>query len=153
MHYFSLRNISVFSGVFLVVYGLSLWMLLSLPGSRNMACVMGAYLTPWSIVLNMLLSAVIALSVVNMVEFACNRSQSRKAFVSGSSLLGTSFLFLTSFCASCSLPILAGLGIGGALNFISIYHGWFQILALLICAHSLWSSHKKVVDECNVCVL
>ncbi len=153
MHYFSLRNISVFSVMFLVIYGLSIWMLLTLPGSRNMACVMGAYLTPGNIILNMLLSTVIALSIVNMVEFAYKRSQNKKAFVSGSSLVGTSFLFLTSFCASCSLPILAGLGIGGALNFISIYQGWFQILALLICLYSLWSSHKKVVEECNVCVL
>lgn len=153
MHYFSIRNISVFSGMFLAIYGLSLWMLITLPGSKNMACVLGAYMTPGNILLNMLLSAVVSLSIVNMIEFAGQRSQTKKSAVSKSSLLGTSLLFLTSFCASCTLPILAGLGIGGALNFISINQGWFQLLALLICVHALWSSHKKVVEECNICVL
>ena len=148
MHYFSLRNISVFSGIFLLFFGFTIWMLSTLPGSSNMACVVGAYLTAGNVLLNLLLSAIIGLTVVNMVEL----SSGRKTFVSKSGVIGSSLVFLTSFCATCTLPILAGLGIGGALSLVSVHHGLFQTLAVLICAYSLFSSHKKVTSECKICV-
>jgi len=149
MHYFSLRNISIFSGMFLVFYGITTWMLLNLPGSSNMACVIGAYVTPINLITNLLLSFAIAATVVNMVEFSTKKS----AFVSKSGVIGSALVFLTSFCASCTLPILASLGVGGFFSLISIYHGWFQILALSTCVYALVSSHKKVVNDCNICVL
>ena len=148
MHYFSLRNISVFSGMFLLLFGLTTWMLTSLPGSNNMACVVGAYLTTGNIFINLILSVVIALSVVNMVEF----SGVRKRYVSKSGVIGTILAFLTSFCAACTLPILASLGIGGLFNFISLNHAAFQMLAICMCLYALYSSHKKVVSECKMCL-
>jgi hypothetical protein len=123
-------------------------MLSTLPGSSNMACVVGAYLTAGNVLLNLLLSFIIGLTVVNMVEL----SSGRKTFISKSGVIGSSLVFLTSFCATCTLPILAGLGIGGALSLVSVHHGLFQTLAVLICAYSLFSSHKKVTSECKICI-
>ena len=123
-------------------------MLTSLPGSNNMACVVGAYLTTGNIFINLILSVVIALSIVNMVEF----SGVRKRFVSKSGVIGTILAFLPSFCAACTLPILARLCIGGLFNFISLNHGVFQMLAICMCLYALYSSHKKVVSECKMCL-
>jgi hypothetical protein len=114
-----------------------------------MACVIGAYVTPTNLITNLLLSFAIAATVVNMVEFSSKKS----AFVSKSGVLGSVLVFLTSFCASCTLPILASLGVGGFFSLISIYHGWFQILALSTCVYALVSSNKNVVNDCNICVL
>ena len=149
MHYFSLRNISVFTGMFLLFFGLTTWMLVTLPGSSQMACVVGAYMTTGNIFINLFLSSIIAMTVVNMVELSSGK---QKKYVSKTGIIGSSLVFLTSFCATCTLPILATLGIGGALSFISLNHGLFQVLAALTCTYALFSSHRKVTTECKMCV-
>ena len=147
MHYLKPRNIAISFAVFLFIFGLSIWMLKSLPGTSDLACVMGAYLTTGNIFINLFLSSFIALTVVNVIEISKNNTR----YVPKSGLVGSALVMLTSFCAVCTLPILTSLGLSVVFTFISSNHGLFQVIAFALCLYALFSSHKQVKMECELC--
>ncbi len=148
MHYLKSRNIAVFAVVFLCLFALSTYLLATLSGVKNMACVEAAYFTGLNIFINLLISVMVGLSVVNTLEL-----RNTAKYSASSSLLGSVLLFLTSFCASCSLPFIAALGVGSLVNFISFNHSWFQLIAVGLCLYGFLDSHKKVTKQCRVCQL
>lgn len=130
-----------FAVIFLILFGVSIYAVLKLPGSYNNTCLIGAYFTPFNVLYNAIASCMAAFILSNVLEFGGNKKTT-------SSMLGVITWLSTTFCVPCLLPLLSFLGISVSLNFISYNNLWFQILSIGLLSVGVLESIKLKTSKC-----
>lgn len=142
----------VFVGVAAIVFDISYYLMSTLPGSRDLMCVMGANLTPLNIGFSLIMSALIGLLVAGFIALFSMKLAEKKATLTSVSGLGMLAGMMSVFCTACTLPVLSLFGLSVSLEFITHYDVPAKVLSVLLLSGSLYMLNKQLKKECAVCV-
>jgi len=130
-------------------FALNYYVMKNLPGTRDLACVIGAALTPFNITFAVVISILTGLIAAGMIDLF---KQRKAAITSGSgSVLGILVGFFTIFCAACTIPFISIFGVSISLLFFSTYDLPLKILSLLLILLSIYLLNKQL-RGCEKCV-
>lgn len=142
----------VFSGAAFLFFDISYYLMLSLPGSRDNMCVMGANLTLQNIFFSIFTSLFFALAVVGVFAlFQKTFIRNKIAFTSVSGM-GFGLGSLTLFCPICALPVFSALGVSLGLDFFNQYNVFFKLLSLALLIFGLYLLNQQLKTECKRCI-
>lgn len=145
------KNLIFFTGVSLLLFDLSYYLMSVLPGSRNSMCVVGANLTPLNIVFSLVMSILAGLMMVAVMSLAGSRIRRDKAALG--SLSGVGFLIglFSVFCPACSFPVLTLLGVSVGMEFISEHQLLFKGVGFVALLMGLYLLESQLKGECKIC--
>lgn len=150
-----------------IFFLLNFWIMQSLPGSRNEACVVGAGLTTFNIIFAILTSIAFGLLMMGMVQLYRQRKtkkmlqttapekpkEGRKSshfFAAGATVMGSFISFFTIFCVACTLPFITIFGAAISLNFFTDFEIEFKLLSLTLMFLALYLLNKQL-EGCEIC--
>jgi hypothetical protein len=125
-----------------------LWALKTLPGLNERACIIGASLTPGSILFSGVMSVFTALMVFGL--WIMHKRRAFRLRMAAGGTLGGVLGFLTLFCTLCTLPIISIFGFSIGLGFLTTYNVMFKTLSLSLIAFVLWMINDKL-KNCKTC--
>lgn len=137
-------------GVAFLMFDFNYYLMSTLIGSRNNACVVGANLTAANLVFSVIFSIFCGILVAGLVQLYRQRKLAMKgSMVSGFGLLLGIF---TMFCTACTFPIISAFGLGLGVEFFTDYSPGFQVLSLALLGYGLYSLNRQLDGVCERCV-
>lgn len=141
-------NALVALGVAVLVFDVNYYMMATLPGTRDLMCVIGAGLTPLNIVFSIILSVLTGTAVVAVIEaYKLRRSKMLATSASG---LGVFVGMMTVFCPLCTFPVLSIFGLS-LLPLFNTFEIWFKVVSIGLMLLSLYILEGQLKDECKIC--
>lgn len=139
----------IFLGVGFIFFDVNYYLMSTLPGSRNEACVMGVNLTPLNIFFSIISSLAIALMVSGIIALLARKGGKK---VAATSLSGVGFGLgaFTLFCPVCALPALTAFGLSLGLDFFNDFNLIIKILSLILLFGGLILLNKQL--DCQRCI-
>ena len=131
--------------VALVFFNINYYIMANLPGYEDLACTIGAGLTPFNIIYSVMMSLLSGILVGNMPQFIKIRSLKS----SSPGFTGAALGSFTIFCPLCTLPAISMFGLSISLAFFTTYDIWIKALSLILMLWSLFIINKKL--SCNIC--
>lgn len=150
-----IKNLRRPSALFLAIgfsvlfFDLSYYFMRTLPGHKDLACVIGAGLTFWNTMFSIALSLMAGVMVAGI--FALYKKRQSKLAVSSLSGFGVLIGTMTIFCTACTLPVISLFGLSIGLTFFTTYNLTFKILSLAVMMAGLYLLNRQLADECEVC--
>lgn len=139
----------VMLGVSALFFDLNFWMMRNLPGTKDLACVIGANFTTANIIFASILSILTGILVASIVAlFAMKRSKLVASSVTGAGFVIGTF---TVFCTACTFSVISIFGMSISLIFFTTYDLAFKILSLLLLITGLWLVNRQLADDCPIC--
>lgn len=137
-------------GLAFLLFDLNVYLMATLPGSHNNACVEGANLTWQNLIFSGLISILTALLLLGFYELRRQKQTENK--IALSSLSGFSLVMaqFTIFCGFCSIPLLATTGLAGLTQLITEYSLWFQLLSLGLLLASCYFLNQQLEKNCGL---
>ncbi len=142
-------NLLIMLGSSLIFFDINYYAMANLPGSRDLACVMGAGLHFWNIIFSIAISLMLGFLVSGMIDLY--RQKSSKVVTGSISGIGLIFGTLTVFCTACTIPVISIFGAAISLSFFTDYEIWFKIASLILMSYGLYRLNKQLIGECEVC--
>ncbi|MBI2634557.1 hypothetical protein HYW82_02740 [Candidatus Peregrinibacteria bacterium] len=139
----------VMLGTALLLFDFNYYLMSTLPGSRDFACVVGANLTTGHIIFAGILSILAGIMAAGILALV--RKNSSKFAVSSMSGIGLFFGGMTMFCTACTLPFISLFGLNIGLSFFTTYSLLFQITSLGLLGISVIFLNKKLNRDCRAC--
>jgi ABC-type transport system involved in cytochrome c biogenesis permease subunit len=133
-------------GVVVLVFTISYYALANLPGTRDLACVEGAYLTPANIGFSLIFSLMIGVFVAGFIELLSVKRSGHGKLLSLSGI-GLTFGMLTTVCTICTFTLIVPFA-AGFLALFTTYNLVFKILGLLSLAYALYKLEQQLNDNC-----
>lgn len=154
-----LKYALVFAGVVFLLFDVSYYLMVNLPGTRNFACVMGANLTPLNIGFSVVMSLLVGLLMTGFVAlFSQQYKEKKAAMVSLSAaqagpLAGFGLVagVLSLFCTVCTFPVLLLFGVSVGLEFFTDYHVLVKIISLGLLGAAVFLLNRQLARQCAVC--
>jgi hypothetical protein len=136
-------------GASFLFFDFNYYVMVTLPGTRDLMCVIGAGLTFWNIVFSVILSLLFGVMLVGVIELY--RMKKSKVVVGSLSGVGLLLGSMTIFCTACTIPVFTVFGAAISLSFFTSYQIVFKILSILAMLWGLNLLNKQLNDECKVC--
>ncbi len=134
-------------GVAMLVFDFNYYLMSTMIGSRNHACVVGANLTTANLFFSAFFSVLCGVLGAGVVALYRQRRRGIKA--SAISGVGMILGIFTMFCTACTFPIISLFGLSFGVGFFTDYSIGFQILSLLFLAYGLFTLNGQL--ECEKC--
>lgn len=136
-------------GASFLFFDLNYYVMATLPGTRDLMCVIGAGLNFWNIVFTIILSLLFGIMLAGAIElYKKKKSRIVIGSLSGVGLfLGT----MTLFCTACTIPVFTVFGAAISLSFFTTYQIVFKALSILAMLWGLNLLNKQLNNECKVC--
>lgn len=150
-----IKNLQRPSALFLAIgfsvlfFDLSYYFMSTLPGHKDLACVIGAGLTFWNMMFSIALSLMAGVMVAGI--FALYKKHKSRLAVSSLSGFGVLIGTMTIFCTACTLPVISLFGLSIGLTFFTTYNLTFKILSLAVMATGLYLLNGQMADKCKIC--
>lgn len=146
------RHLTITAIAALSFFAFNYYLMANLPGEQNLACVMGASLTPLNITFSAVLSISTAIAISGITKLITQKQQESKiAITSISSGMGAVAGTLTMFCTLCTLPVLSIFGLSIGLQAFTLYSEVFQSISLALMLISLYMLNKQLKGSCSIC--
>lgn len=142
------KYLITFLGISVLLFDLAFYMMISLPGERDLMCVEGAYLTPLNIVFSIFMSMALANVMIGIYDM--NKHKKRSGVVGLLAFVGTLIGSFTVFCTYCTLPVLSLFGLSFGLSFFTFYNEIFKIISLILIVVAYVLLNKKIKDGCKI---
>ncbi len=136
-------------GVSFLMFDLSYWILKNLPGTRNLQCIMGGYLTPFNLVYAAVFSILIGMFVGGFIRLFALKAENGKAKLASLSGLGFILATLTTFCTICTIPVISVFGFSIGLGFFTTYNAVLKVVAMASVLFSLWLLDRQINEACG----
>lgn len=138
-------------GVAVLVFDLNYYLMSTLIGSRNNACVVGANLTGVNLSFSALFSVMCGVLGAGVVKLYLQR----RGIMKGSAISGIGMILgiFTMFCTACTFPIISLFGLSFGIGFFTDYSIGFQILSLSLLIYGLYTLNRQLVGSCEKCLI
>ncbi|MBI2453174.1 hypothetical protein HYV56_00550 [Candidatus Peregrinibacteria bacterium] len=136
------------ASLFLIQY----YLMATLPGTKNLSCVMGAWLTFGNLVFSLFVSLLFGFLVPVFIFIFSQSLKTLKSAASTSgvfSLLGFGTSMLSVFCTFCTLPVISFFGVSIGLSIFTFYNAYFKVLSIIFLFISIFLLHRKLQKGCK----
>ena len=130
-------------GVALGFFALSYYLMATLPGTRDLTCMMGANLTVLNIGFGVILSVMTGIFVAGFVALAIMKRGGLGAS-SATGGVGVIVGIFTVFCTICTLPAISLLGVSLSLSFFVEYNLAIKIVSVLFMGLGLFFLYRQL---------
>lgn len=138
-------------GVAVLVFDFNYYLMSTMIGSRNHACVMGANLTTANIIFSGIFSVLCgALGAGVVALYRQRRGVMKSSAISG---IGMILGIFTMFCTACTFPIISLFGLSFGVGFFTDYSITFQILSLALLGYGMFTLNRQLDGVCERCVI
>lgn len=145
------RYVFVLTGVSILFFDISYYLMAYTPGFENNMCVIGASLTMTNIIFSVVLGLLFGLMVVSMIELI--RMKRSKMIASSTTGLGVILGGFTIFCPVCVLPVISFFGISVFFSLLVDYNFLFKAASLLLIMGGLYLINGQLKKVCLLCNL
>jgi hypothetical protein len=140
-------------GTAFIAFDLLLYLMYSLPGSRDEMCIAGANLTADNIAFSIFLSVLIGVLIAGFIALFDKKVQDKKNIAMGSlSGIGAGVGVMTVFCTVCTLPVISLFGLSVSLEFFSYNNYYFKVISLSLIVLAIYQLNKQLNGKCVTCV-
>jgi len=143
-------------GVFVIaslVFAFNWHLMSSLPGTRNLQCVMGAGLTLSNILYSILIAFFSGVTLVGLWDASVASQRAQGISALSLSSIGTILASLSTICTLCALPVFSLFGVSLSLEFITDYNGVVKLVSLALLVIAMYQVDRRMRQRCLRCVV
>jgi len=135
-------------GAAFLVFDVSYYALAHLPGTRNLACVEGGYLTAGNVLFSVVFAILLGIFAAGFVRLFRIRTETKKATLMSLSGVGLLVGMLTTFCTVCTIPVISFFGLSVGLGAFTTFNVYFKVFSLASILYALYLLHKQIQGDC-----
>ncbi|PIQ79463.1 hypothetical protein COV81_02140 [Candidatus Peregrinibacteria bacterium CG11_big_fil_rev_8_21_14_0_20_41_10] len=136
-------------GVAFIIFDISFYLMLTLPGTRNNACVDGANLTITNLIFALLVSILMSILVAGFIRLYAQKQVENKAALASLSGLGLIIGSFTLFCGICTIPLLSVFGLAFIANLFTDYNIAFKTISIILMLITTYLLNQQLANKCS----
>ena len=151
--FYSLKNIRSLNIILVftvLIFFVSLYLMATLPGEKNFACVLGAALNKENIIFSFLMSFLTSIIIASLVSLYVYKNFNKTDLSLGVSSGAGAFIgIFTVFCTFCTFPIISLFGFSFAISWFTDYNFYFKCISFILLLGSLYFINKQLKGHCS----
>lgn len=133
-----------------LIFDLSFYAMITLPGTKNNTCILGGNFTTQNAIFSIILSICLGIIISGMITLFKQKQTNSKTKVASITGIATILSGGTMFCSICTLPILTLIGLGTFFYFFLEYSIIIQLISLGMIIFSMHLLSQQLEGNCKL---